>query len=397
MKTLGIMLLLCSYTLLRAADGTNAPLALKVGQYISLPSDQQGAGGFLQYTGQHAGITFCALSLDIGSAMPSEDLRLYAQVDGKYSLVLSLPMLTRKGYRCTREADTLNVYLTRTYKEDKAEQNRDLLLTLNLPQLVKAHTETPACGTDKESSTSTLQLAKSDFRLIREVGIQERDLFDVAIKAGMYKRKGTEYLPGAERGAVSVRGRTWHGSNGVGLVAYDPHMRRYAIYYLQEIAVPGHHLDIVYADDDLIFFSYGFHKELSAVCPALEVYSARRDCFARIAAVTSRSGKFGRSDMDALAAKRPGNIGPSMGWDHRPYAEKAWVSLSDSMLSHPERVTLREGVFTLSYNTGWETDEFVTTFQFAKEDIDREFDKIASHKEVMPTGDPLRGSPAAQP
>jgi hypothetical protein len=240
---------------------------------------------------------------------------------------------------------------------------------------------TSVCGgAERTPATPTLQLAKSDFRLIREVRFQGRDLFDLAIEAGMYKRKGTEYLPGAERGAVSVRGRTWHGSNGVGLVAYDPQMRRYAIYYLQETAVPGHHLEIVYADEDLIFFSYGFHKELPTIRPTLEVYSARRGCFARMAAVTSRGGKFGRSDMDVLAAKKPGDIGPSMVWDHRPYAEKEWIPLSDGMLSRPQRVTLRDGVFTLWYNTGWDIDEFVTTMQFARADLDGELDKISSNQ-----------------
>jgi hypothetical protein len=225
-----------------------------------------------------------------------------------------------------------------------------------------------------------VQLAKSDFRLIREVRFQGRDLFDLAIEAGMYQKKGTEYLPGAERGAVSVRGRTWHGSNGVGLVAYDPHMGRYAIYYLQETTVPGHHLEIVYADEDLIFFSYASHKEMPTARPALEVYSARRDCFARITEVTSRGGKFGRFDRDALAAKKPGNIDPSVSWDHRLYAEKEWVPLADGMLSRPQRVTLRDGLFTLWYHTDWDIDEFVTAIQFAKDDLDRELDKISSNQ-----------------
>ncbi len=165
-------------------------------------------------------------------------------------------------------------------------------------------------GADSQSETSSVWLAKSDFRLIREVRFQGRDLFEMAIEAGMYRRKGTEYLPGAERGAVSVGGRTWHGSNGVGLVAYDPHMKRYAIYYLQETAVPGHHLDIVYSDRDFIIFSYGWHRDMSAVKPALEVYSVKHNCFACVEAVTSRGGRFGRSDMDALVAKKPGNRGP---------------------------------------------------------------------------------------
>jgi hypothetical protein len=216
--------------------------------------------------------------------------------------------------------------------------------------------------------------------MIRDVHYPGRDLFELAIAAGMYKRKGTEYLPGGERGAVSVRGRTWHGSDGVGLVAYDPQMHRYAIYYLQEAAVPGHHLEILYADDDLIFFSYGSHEDMPTVEPALEVYSVKRDRFARIEAVTTRSGKFGRFDMDALAVKKPGNIGPSMGWDHRHYREKDWVPLSDGKLFHPQRVTLRDGVFTLWYHTDWDIEEFVTAIHLAARDLCQELDGIASNR-----------------
>jgi hypothetical protein len=235
-------------------------------------------------------------------------------------------------------------------------------------------------GADSQSETSSVWLAKSDFRLIREVRFQGRDLFEMAIEAGMYRRKGTEYLPGAERGAVSVGGRTWHGSNGVGLVAYDPHMKRYAIYYLQETAVPGHHLDIVYSDRDFIIFSYGSHRDISAVKPALEVYSVKHNCFACVEAVTSRGGRFGRSDTDALAAKKPGKPGPSMGWDHRHYAEKDRVSLTDAQMFRPERITLQDDVFTLWYHTSWGIDEFVTALQFKKRDLQRGIEKTLSNK-----------------
>ncbi len=235
-------------------------------------------------------------------------------------------------------------------------------------------------GADSQSTKSSVGLARSDFRLIREVRFQGRDLFDLAIEAGMYKRKGTEYLPGAERGAVSVSGRTWHGSNGVGLVAYDIHMKQYAIYYLQDMAVPGHHLEIVYSDNDFIFFSYGSHRDIPTVKPALEVYSVTHNGFARIEAVATRGGRFGRSDLDALDAKRPDDIGPSIGWDHRHYAEKNWVSLSDAGMFRPERVTLQNDVFTLWYHTSWDIDEFVTALHFKKNDLQQKFENMTSNK-----------------
>jgi hypothetical protein len=230
-------------------------------------------------------------------------------------------------------------------------------------------------------ATSSVRLSPSEFRLIREVNFQGRDLFELAIQAGTYQRKGNEYLPGAERGAASAGGLTWHGSNGVGLVAYDPHMKRYYIYYLQDQAIPGHHLDIVYADDDFVFFTYGYHKDMPATRPALDVYSIRRRRFARVDSVSTRGGRFGFSAMDALRKRNPGAAPPSVGWDDRPYARKDWVPLSDGRLCRPEGITLQDGVFELAYHTSWGVDEFVTAIQFTRSDLDQEFERLASNQQ----------------
>tara|TARA_R100000027_G_scaffold67523_2_gene66685 strand:+ start:1029 stop:1811 length:783 start_codon:yes stop_codon:yes gene_type:complete len=235
-------------------------------------------------------------------------------------------------------------------------------------------------GKDPGKPTTTIRLSDSDFRLIRNVHFQGRDLFELAIQAGIYEKNGDGYLPGTERGAESVGGRTWHGSNGVGLVAYDPHMKRYAIYYLQDKAVPGHHLDIVYADDDLILFSYGYHKDIPALRPALEVYSVKRGSFAKLEAVSSSDGKFGRFDRRILAAEKPGNVGPSRGWNYTHLEEKEWVTLAENNLTRPQSVTVEGDVFRLWYNTDCEIEEFATSVCFLKEDLDRELDKIISNQ-----------------
>lgn len=114
--------------------------SLQVGSYVHLSGDERNPGGFLRYTGEHGGVRFCALSADIGSAIPSQDLRLYAEVSGGFLPVLSLPMLNGQGYRCTAEADRLNVYLTRAWDETMPPKAEDLILTINLRQLVLAHT-----------------------------------------------------------------------------------------------------------------------------------------------------------------------------------------------------------------------------------------------------------------
>jgi hypothetical protein len=187
-----------------------------------------------------------------------------------------------------------------------------LLLTATLPR----------AEDNANPPQQTVKLIESNFRLIRELPFQGKDLFKLAIEAGMYKKEGQGYLPGDPRGAAKVAGRVWHGSNGVGLVANDPATGQWAIYYLQEKAVPGHHLSIVYADEDFIFFNYGYHAELPGVVPTVEVYSTKRNRFARIAAVASRDGKFGYFDHEILQTRRPGDIGPSSGgWDYRKRCE----------------------------------------------------------------------------
>jgi hypothetical protein len=108
---------------------------LRIGAYVKFPD----AEGFLKYTGQHLGLTFYALSDDIGSAVPSEDFRLYARNGDSYRLLLSLPRLQRKGYRCVGEGDTLRVYVTGMY--DPATQDGDPVLVVDLSRLAKAYAE----------------------------------------------------------------------------------------------------------------------------------------------------------------------------------------------------------------------------------------------------------------
>jgi hypothetical protein len=232
---------------------------------------------------------------------------------------------------------------------------------------------------------TSVSLGESKFRLIREVNFQGHDLFDLAIQAGMYKRKGTEYLPGDERGAVSVGGKTWHGSNGVGLVAYDPHMRRYQIYYFQDQAIPGHHLDIVYADEDFIFFTYGYHRDLPDIRPSLEVYSLKHQRFACLAAVSTLNAKLGRFSMKTLEATNPKMIPPSMGWDDSSHADKKSIELSDAGLFRPDSVVLDGEIFSLRYHTGWGIEEFLTVLQFKKVDLLKELDRVTSNKSMQVT------------
>lgn len=116
---------------------TDKPSDLKIGTFVELPTGDKPATGFLKYVGQHKGVTFCALSADIGSAVPSEDFRLYTKTGDKYRLILSLPMLDRKGYKCVSEADILKVYLTRKYEDNKALETKNIVLSINLEKFIE--------------------------------------------------------------------------------------------------------------------------------------------------------------------------------------------------------------------------------------------------------------------
>jgi len=229
---------------------------------------------------------------------------------------------------------------------------------------------------DLKPAALSLKISDSRFRLIRDVRYSGRDFSELAVQAGMFK-KGSAYFPKAERGAAFADGQTWHGSGGIGLVAYQPQMKRYAIYYLQEQAVPGHHLDLVYSDKDYIFFAYGYHKNLPQIRPALEVYSIRHRCFVRIDAISTKGGKFGYYASHLWSKLHPGQPGAAMGWDDRAYSKKEWIP---SRTGWPEDIKLHNGVFKLSYHLSWDIEEFVTTIQFTKTDLDRELNRIAPAK-----------------
>jgi hypothetical protein len=139
MKTFIAAFLLIASTLATFAGETNEQPAHRIGDYVELP----GAQGFLQYSGEHSGVKVYALSADIGSAVPSGDLRLYTRQGNDFRLVFSLPMLSRKGYHCIRKGDTLCVHVVSKYGESP-DTNSTPLLVIDLPQLVKTYAEPSA-------------------------------------------------------------------------------------------------------------------------------------------------------------------------------------------------------------------------------------------------------------
>jgi hypothetical protein len=237
------------------------------------------------------------------------------------------------------------------------------------------------CNTpDVGRSGSSIRIGESRFRLVREARFEGGNLFDLAIRAGMYTRKGSEYLPGAKRGTAFADGRLWYGSNGVGLVACDPNTKQCSIYYMQDQAVPGHHLGILFGDPDFIFFAYGYHADLPDVRPNLEVYSLRHKRFARIISVSTKDAKLGRSSLRPFlqSGRLVGNP-PQMGWNDRRHAGKEMIELSEAGLAHPESIVLRDGVFELRYHESWGIEEFLTVLRFTEADLLDEFNQQAQN------------------
>ena len=108
---------------------------IKVGNYISL--EDSGIQGFVQYIDQMEGYELIALSTDIGSAVPSNDHRLYVKLNDRYKKVLSIPLLSRKGFLCIKQNDTLQVFVITSYNTKQPPEDATPVLEINLKQLLR--------------------------------------------------------------------------------------------------------------------------------------------------------------------------------------------------------------------------------------------------------------------
>ncbi len=112
----------------------------KLGDHVTIGH----AAGFLKYRGIHSGVMVYALSLDIGSAMPSEDFRLYAK-DERYSgAIFSLGMRSREGYRCVVEGDTLRIFVTKGLSREAV--SKVPIAIIDLKQLISEYVEQAGGG-----------------------------------------------------------------------------------------------------------------------------------------------------------------------------------------------------------------------------------------------------------
>jgi len=107
----------------------------RIGEHVTIQTYGGPAHGFLMYVGVHGGVTFRALSGDIGSASPSEDFGLYASRGDKYEKLVSFPFQKYQGFKCVAEGSVMKVYLIKKY--DDGEDPKNLILSIDLAQLAK--------------------------------------------------------------------------------------------------------------------------------------------------------------------------------------------------------------------------------------------------------------------
>jgi len=107
-------------------------------QTVSVGSSRK-EGGFLQYIGHHGAHEIIVLSHDTGSAVPTEDLRIYMREGTEYRLLMQIPMLLYHGFRCSASGNMLSIVLVKTYsKTDDGKK----CITIDLDSLVNAAEKT---------------------------------------------------------------------------------------------------------------------------------------------------------------------------------------------------------------------------------------------------------------
>jgi hypothetical protein len=116
-------------------------LSISAGEFTEVSLDKNyKEKGFLKYKGVHNNHTVIALSDDIGSGVPSEDLRIYISINKNYyKRILHIPLLSYKGFKCIAKEDIIEIYLTETYDHDvrNIDKASKVFLTLDISELIK--------------------------------------------------------------------------------------------------------------------------------------------------------------------------------------------------------------------------------------------------------------------
>ena len=133
------LILVMLLSIFRVAGEEIKPDDAKIGDPVRIGH----AAGFLKYRGVHSGVTVYALSLDIGSSMPSEDFRLYVK-NGSSAAIFSLGGGSYKGFRCEVEGDILRIFVTKGV--DRKDISKLPIAVIDLKQLISQYVEQAGAG-----------------------------------------------------------------------------------------------------------------------------------------------------------------------------------------------------------------------------------------------------------
>ena len=102
-------------------------------EFTKIEVAQKTESGFKKYEGKYQNSKVLILSNDIGSAFPTEDLRVFVSNEkNEFELVLTIPYQKQKRFECNRVKDKIKVFTTEANSKQK-----ELLIELNLPTIIK--------------------------------------------------------------------------------------------------------------------------------------------------------------------------------------------------------------------------------------------------------------------
>ena len=195
-------------------------------------------------------------------------------------------------------------------------------------------------------------------------------MFDLAIAAGWYERKGSEYLPQDIRGLYRQGSRLWMGSNGVGILVYDTKAKTWSRHSIQHRPVPGFHVTVLYGDADYVFATYGYSQEVPNAEPSLHVYSTTHGAWLRITAIPRR---------DALRLGTSEGLRVARGWNHRRYVEQPFVPIGGvetPELAYPRRITRRPDGSYLLHSGDPNVESSWTDLVVRPDDLQAAFERL---------------------
>ena len=150
-------------------------------------------------------------------------------------------------------------------------------------------------------------------------------------------------------------------------------------------ASPGsRNVRVVYYDNNFLFMArdHGDHRDFGGNTePGLFVHSKAHDRWLQILQVSTKDGKFGKSQSDDPEESKRLRTA-SVGWDFTGFAKKSSIDLplkTSGSIAFPEKIELDATAdrFKLSFFTTWEIESAATRLYLSRKDLKEQFDKLS--------------------